>query len=488
MMITVEEILFGVSILLLIAIMASKTSEKLGVPVLLLFLLIGMIAGSDGLNLIYFDDVWLAQTIGIVALVFILFDGGIRTEWSHVRTTLREGIALATVGVFLTAVLLGLFAAYVLHFSPLQGMLLGAIVSSTDAAAVFAVLRSKRISLKGRLKPLLELESGSNDPMAVFLTISIIYLLTQPGLTVIDIIPLFFIQLIVGAAIGYGMAMIGVFVINRLRLEYEGLYPVVTISLILLTYAIASVLGGSGILAVYMAGVLMGNRNFIHKNSLRYFHDGAAWLMQIVMFLTMGLLVFPSQLVGIMPAGLLLAAFLMLAARPASVFITMVFSKAGLNEKLLISWVGLRGSVPIILATFPLLAGVDDSHTIFNIVFFIVVASVLLQGTTIPYVARLLKLEKPIETGLACPAEQVHIGGLASDIVELRVPEGSPAAGISILELNLPPGVLIVTLKRGDRTMIPEGGTIVEAGDTLLALIDPGQVDNVCTGLGITHD
>jgi cell volume regulation protein A len=486
-MLSVELIILGAALFLLMGIIASKTSEKLGVPVLLLFLLIGMIAGSDGLNIVYFDDAWLAQAIGIVALVFILFDGGISTKWEIVRPVLKKGIALSTAGVFLTALLLGLFATYVLGFSPLQGLLLGAIVSSTDAAAVFAVLRSKRISLKGTLKPLLELESGSNDPMAVFLTVSVIYLLTQPGLTVFNVLPIFFSQLVLGSIVGYGVAKIGIVVINRLRLEYEGLYPVLSVSLILLTYGVATVLGGSGILAVYITGVVMGNSNFIHKNSLRYFHDGLAWLMQIVMFLTMGLLVFPSQLVPIIGAGLLISLFLMVVARPISVFLTLAFSKDSVNEKLLVSWVGLRGSVPIILATFPLLAGVDDAHTIFNLVFFIVVFSVLLQGTTIPLVSRLLRVQEPADARIKCATDQIHVGDLGSDIVELKVPAGSPAVGRSILDLNLPKGILIVTVRRGDQMFIPGGSTVIEKGDTLLVLMTMEHMDKVCTDLGINR-
>lgn len=486
-MISIEIILFGAAILLLLGILASKTSEKLGVPVLLLFLLIGMIAGSDGLNLIYFDDAWLAQSIGIVALAFILFDGGISTKWKNVRSVIEDGALLSTLGVLLTAVILGVFSAYVLKLPLLYGLLLGAIVSSTDAAAVFAVLRSKKVSLKGRLKPLLELESGSNDPMAVFLTISVIYLIATPQSSLINVIPIFFSQLIIGAFVGYGMARVSLGLINRLRLEYEGLYPVFTVSTVLLTYGLAALLGGSGILAVYLLGLIYGNSKFIHKTSLRYFHDGLAWIMQIVMFLTMGLLVFPAQLIPILPAGIIISLFLMLIARPVSVFLTMILSKFGFKEKLLISWVGLRGSVPIILATFPLIAGIDNGHTIFNLVFFIVVVSVLLQGASIPYIARLLKLEEPDVAVLACAREQVHVGDMNSEILEIDILEDSAAAGKAVMDLDLPDGVLITTVKRGNEVIIPRGSTILEVSDTITVLANKRQRDQICPIFGLTR-
>ncbi|WP_424356959.1 potassium/proton antiporter [Methanocella sp. MCL-LM] len=487
LMLAIETILFGAAILLLLGILASKTSEKLGVPVLLLFLLIGIVAGSDGLNLIYFDDAWLAQSIGIVALAFILFDGGISTKWKNVRSVIEDGALLATLGVLLTAIILGIFAAYVLKLPLLYGLLLGAIVSSTDAAAVFAVLRSKKVSLKGRLKPLLELESGSNDPMAVFLTISIIYLIATPQSSLINVIPIFFSQLIIGAFVGYGMARVSLGLINRLRLEYEGLYPAFTVSTVLLTYGLTALLGGSGILAVYLLGLIYGNSKFIHKTSLRYFHDGLAWIMQIVMFLTMGLLVFPAQLIPILPAGIIISLFLMLIARPVSVFLTMILSKFGFKEKLLISWVGLRGSVPIILATFPLIAGIDNGHTIFNLVFFIVVVSVLLQGASIPYIARLLKLEEPDVAVLACAREQVHVGDMNSEFLEIDILEDSAAAGKAVMDLDLPDGVLITTVKRGNEVIIPRGNTVLEVNDVITVLANKRQRDQICPIFGLTR-
>lgn len=335
---SIEYVLVGGSLLLLISIIASKASSRLGVPALLLFLLIGMLAGSDGPGGIYFDDPRLAQSLGVVALTFILFAGGLDTDWESVRSVLWKGLSLSTLGALLTAVLVGWFATIALNFTWLEGLLLGAIVSSTDAAAVFATLRSKSVGLRGQLKPLLELESGSNDPMAVFLTVGFSRLLIDPTASVIDLVPMFIQQMALGAILGYVFGKGMILLVNRARLEYEGLYPVLTLALTLLTYGVTTSLGGNGFLAVYLAGLIMGNSDFIHKRSLMRFHDGIAWLMQIAMFLTLGLLVFPSRLPPVAGTGLLIAAFLMVVARPVSVLVTLLFARCSLREKLMVWW------------------------------------------------------------------------------------------------------------------------------------------------------
>jgi len=399
MTLPIEYLLLGASVLLFLSVIASKASGHTGVPALLLFLAIGMLAGSDGPGGIHFDDPWLAQSLGVVALTFILFAGGLDTDWRATRGMLWNGLALSTVGVGITAALIGWFATALLEVSWVEGLLIGSIVSSTDAAAVFAVLRSKHVSLRGPLKPLLELESGSNDPMAVFLTLGLIGLLTGKTGSAGDLVPMFVRQMALGAALGYGIGKLMVLLVNRLRLEHEGLYPVLTLSLVLFTYGASTWLGGNGFLAAYLAGLRMGHSDFTHKRSLMRFHDSVAWLMQIVMFLTLGLQVFPSQLVPIVGVGLLLSLFLMVCARPISVMVTLSFARFSLREKLMVSWVGLRGAVPIILATFPLLAGVPRANLMFNLVFFIVLTSVLLQGTSIPLVARWLKVDAPLQPG-----------------------------------------------------------------------------------------
>jgi cell volume regulation protein A len=472
MTLTIEYLLLAASGLLLLSVIASKASGRMGVPALLLFLAVGMLAGSDGPVGIPFDDPWLAQSLGVVALTFILFAGGMDTVWSQVRPVLGIGMALSTAGVALTAGLVAAFAATVLQMSWTEGLLIGAIVSSTDAAAVFGVMRSRYVSLRSPLKPLLELESGSNDPMAVFLTLGLIALITGAAGSPFDLIPMFVRQMVLGAAIGYGTGKLMVLLVNRLRLEYEGLYPVLTLSLVLLTYSGSAWLGGNGFLAVYLAGLMMGNSEFIHKRSLTRFHDGLDWLMQIAMFLTLGLQVFPTQLVPIAGPGLLLALFLMVCARPIAVFLTLAFTRLPPKDKAMVAWVGLRGAVPIILATFPLLAGVPQAAMIFNLVFFIVLTSVLLQGTSIPLVARWLKVDEPLKRRLDASPSWDAPARLKSGLIEVTIPESSVAVGQRVLDLGLPPRTFLLLIGRNGQCFVPDGSTVLEAHDSLLVFTD----------------
>jgi cell volume regulation protein A len=431
-----------------------------------------MLAGSDGPGGIHFDNASVAQSLGVVALAFILFAGGLETRWEAIRPELWKCLALSTLGVLLTALMVGLFATAVLGFSVLEGMLLGAVVSSTDAAAVFSILRSRNVSLKGRLKPLLELESGSNDPMAVFLTVGMIRLLADPASSVWDLALMFLWQMGLGGMLGYGLGKAMIFTINRSRLEHEGLYSVLTISGVLLIYGSTALMGGSGFLAVYVAGIVMGNQDFIHKKSLTLFHDGLAWLMQIAMFLTLGLLVFPKRLPSVAAVSFLVALFLMLVARPISVFASLAFARLNFRRKLMISWVGLRGAAPIILATFPLVAGIPRADMIFNVVFFIVLTSVLMQGTSIPVVARGLRVAAPISKRQKYPLEFVPTTDSRSDLVEFSIPPNSPIVGKQIVDLHLPKAALIVLLSRNDDFLVPRGGTVLEPEDRLLVLSD----------------
>jgi len=431
-----------------------------------------MLAGSEGPGGIHFDDPSIARSIGVVALALILFAGGLDTNWKSVQPVLWQGLGLSTVAVFITALLVGWFVSAVTPFSLLEGLLLGSIVSSTDAAAVFAVLRSRSVSLRGNLKPLLELESGSNDPMAVFLTTGFIGLIANPASSFAGLIPMFIQQMTLGALIGYGAGRMMIYIINHLRLEYEGLYPVLTLALVLISYSGASIVGGNGFLAVYIAGIIMGNNDFIHKRSLVRFHDGLAWLMQITMFLALGLLVFPSHILPIIGIGFLVAAFLMIVARPVSVFATLAFAKTNTREKTLVSWVGLRGAVPIILATFPLLAGIRQADMIFNLVFFIVLTSALLQGSSIPKVAKWLRVDAPLPGDTEAAYDMGEEECIICRLAEVRVPEDSELIGKQIVEAGLPENTDIVLLNRGRRIIIPTGATILEPGDVMLVLAD----------------
>lgn len=470
----IHYILLGLSSLLLLSLFATKASGKTGVPALLVFLVIGILAGVDGIGGIHFDDAWLAQSMGVIALAFILFVGGLETHWLGIRKIIWRGLSLSTIGSLTSAVLVGLFLTYVVGgFTFLEAILFGAIVSSTDAAAVFAVLRTNNVQLKGSLSELVELESGSNDPMAVFLTAGIIGLLVDAQASLIALLPSFFVEMTVGAFMGYGLGRAIVFIINKMRLEHEGLYPVLTFALVLLAYALPSALHGNGFLAVYVAGVVVGNHKFFHKRSLIRFHSGLGWLMQIMMFLTLGLLVTPRELVPVIPKGISASAFLIFIARPASVFLSLSFSSLGWREKLLISWMGLRGAVPIVLATFPLLAGIPEADTIFNLVFFTVVVSVLVQGTTIPYVARWLKLNVPANRKSQHAVQHGPTINERAQMTEVLVPYHSGMVGEPVMMLGLPEDGFVMLISREEGTLVPNGRTRLEGGDVLMVLATP---------------
>jgi len=465
-----ETILLWIAVLLFVSVVSSKLSDKFAVPVLLLFLAIGMLAGSEGIGGIHFDNAQMAKSIGIVALIFIIFSGGLDTNWKDSKSIVLPGILLATLGVLLTAIITGFFAVYILKFSILEGLLLGSIVSSTDAAAVFAVLRSKRISLKKPLKPLLEFESGSNDPMAIFLTMGFISVLTVKNMGLVSLLPRFVLDMGMGALIGYLMARAIVFLVKRLKLDYEGLYPVITIALVLFTYVIAVFLKGNGILAVYLAGLGLGQAEFPNKKFITKFHDGLAWICQIAMFITLGLLVFPSHLVPLIGAGLLITLLLMVVARPVSVLLCLLPFKLSLPKKIMVSWVGLRGSVPIILATFPFTAGLPQADVYFNVVFFVVIASVFIQGTSIPIVSKMLKLNAPFMDRKPYPIEFEKVEGIDADLNDLIVPYNSEAIGKTIRDLNVPEKCLIMLISRNNKFVIPAGSTVIQGGDVLLVL------------------
>ncbi len=465
-----EIILFGGALLVFFSVFASKASDKLGVPALLVFMLIGILAGVEGFGKVSFDNYASANMIGIVALSYILFYGGLGTNWKDVKPVLSIGVVLATLGVFLTAVVMAFFVSIIFKLGWKESFLLGAIVSSTDAAAVFSVLRSKKITLSNKLRSLLEFESASNDPMAVFLTVSALMLITTPGETPLSLLPKFFLEMGLGFGLGIVLGWISVKIINKINLDYDGLYPVLLMTFVLLIYSISTFLKGNGFLAVYVAGIIIGNSQFIHKNSLIRFNEGLAWLMQITMFLALGLLLKPSELIPYIGPGILAALVLMFIARPACVFLCTLFTKLRFNEKMMISWVGLRGAVPIILSTFPFVYGIADANKIFNIVFFVVFLSALTQGVSLGKVSDFLKLSKPLKSKKRYPIEFEQMDGINADLFEIIVPNESQAIGRKIVELQLPRKSLVALISRGDRFLIPNGSTVVEDGDVFLAL------------------
>lgn len=472
-----NEILLIASILLISAIIFNKIGGKFGVPSLVIFILVGILAGSDGILGIYFEDYTLAQFVGIVAISYILFMGGLSVNIKELKPVVTEGSILATLGVFATGIIVGLCSYFLLDLPMLECMLLGAIISSTDAAAVFGVLRSKSISLDYNLKPLLEFESGSNDPMAVFLTLGVIGLITEQ-LDSLGLVFDFFKQMLLGIAFGYLIARGTAWIINRIRLEYDSLYVVITLASVLFTYSFISIIGGNGFIGVYVCGLALASMKFVNKKTLIKFHDAVAWLMQIVMFLILGLLVNFKDGFAYTKQAFLIALILTFIARPIAVFLTTFPFKRSFKEKLMISWVGLRGAAPIVLATFPLTENVPHAMEIFNIVFFVVIISVLLQGTTIPYFAKLLKVDAPLEVNHDSVLEY---GGKDSNnkMIEFTVADNAEAAGKQLFELNLPQGALVSLIYKKGEYIIPTGSTTIEPCDVLFVLMDKAKETQV---------
>jgi cell volume regulation protein A len=475
MSVTAENILLISSLLLLAGVLASKTAGKTGIPMLLIFLTIGMLAGSDGIGGIRFDNPNIAQFLGIIALTYILYSGGLDTKWPSIKPVLKPGIVLSTLGVLLSSFSLGGFMYLISELTFLESLLFGSIVSSTDAAAVFSVLRAKSIGLKGNLRPLLELESGSNDPMAYFLTISVLGLITLETGSVWEIFPLFFIQMAVGGLMGWLFGRITVLLTNKVNLDFEGLYPVMLLALVLITYTVVDLMHGNGFLAVYISAITVGNGKMAHKKSLMRFFDGVAWLMQVIMFITLGLLVFPSQLLPISGIAIMAALFLIFVARPIGVFASLSFFKFNLREKTFISWVGLRGAVPIVFATFPIIANIEMSSMIFQIVFFIVLASVAIQATTISLVANLLKLSLPASLKMKSMLDMELTEDFKNAILEIQLPKESPIQGKKILELGFPITSLIVLVKRNGKFITPNGQTELMDEDELMIMMENNQ-------------
>jgi cell volume regulation protein A len=440
--------IFVGALLLVVSIVASDISARLGAPLLLVFIALGMLAGEDGPGGIHFDDFEIAYVIGTLALAVIIFDGGMRTKRELFRVTLWPAASLATVGVLVTALLVGIFAGWVLGLKWLHGMLIGAIVGSTDAAAVFALLRNAGATLQERVASTLEVESASNDPMAIFLTVAVLELLVA-GKTQFEagVVLAFVRQFGVGAALGLAGGRLLVWLINRLRL-HTGLYPLLAAAGGLFVFAATQQLGGSGFLAIFLAGVVLGNSRLQAAQNILRVHDGLSWLSQIVMFIILGLLVTPSEFVHIALPALAIAAFLILVARPAAVVASLAPFRFPWREQAFVAWVGLRGAVPVVLALFPLMYGVENARLFFNLAFFIVLVSLLLQGWTIAPAARLLKLEVP---PLAEPVQRVTLdipGHFEHELVGYEVQAGSMAAARELGALGLPENLQAISVVR----------------------------------------
>ncbi|TFD98284.1 potassium/proton antiporter [Jeotgalibacillus salarius] len=475
----IDSFILLTGLLLVTGVLVAKFSNKWGLPALVLFILIGMIIGSDGLGIVYFDDAQAAQLIGILALVIILFEGGMQTKWQTVKAVSLPSLSLATLGVLLTSGIVGYAAYLIFDVTLLEGLLFGAIVGSTDAAAVFSVLKERNI--KAKMGATLEAESGTNDPMAVFLTLSFIELITNENSSIWGLFPSFILQMGAGLAFGLILGKIASSALNRIKLDSSGLYPIFSVSFALLTYSITAIVGGSGFLAVYVAALIIGNNELTYRYSIFQFNEGFAWMSQIMMFIILGLLVFPGQLfsLDIVISGLILSVILIFIARPIAVFLSVIGMKYKMKEKIFISWAGLRGAVPIVLATFPVVAGLENGQLFFNVVFFIVLTSTLLQGSTISYVAKKLDLVGPKKDTPHHSLELISIGKANAEMIQFHTNRDIEIVGKKLKDLNFPHQATISAIVRNDNLISPYGETQIKAGDFLYILVNTKHKEEV---------
>lgn len=470
-MFLIDQLILVASVLILLGILSSKLSARLGLPMLVLFLLVGMLAGEEGFGRLAFNNPQFAHAVGTIALAFILFDGGLQTPLSAVKKVWKPASILATLGVMVTALLTGVAASYILSISLMEGLLIGAIVGSTDAAAVFSLLRNAGINLNERLKSTLEIESASNDPMAIFLTVTLLEVLVnglKPG---VGVLQLFFLQMGGGALVGLLIGYLTLQLLHRIQLQATGLYPVLVAAAGLLSFGLAANLGGSGFLAIFICGVMIGNNKFAFQKTTFLFHDGLAWLSQIMMFVMLGLLINPSSLLDVWWQGLLIAAVLIFVARPLAVLPVLKWFGFSLRQMTLVSWVGLRGSVPIILAIFPLMYGLPGAELIFNAVFFVVLISATLQGSTLAWIAKKLDLIEPVTAKPAATLEITALGDVDAEIVEYTLAAGSRAINRRLSRMALPEGVVVAMITRQEQIIPPRGSTVLEAGDHLFVVL-----------------
>jgi cell volume regulation protein A len=463
------ELILVAAALLAAGIAASMVASRVRLPGLLLFLGLGMAIGTDGLGWIDFNDYELARTIGVVALALILFEGGLTAGFEEIRPVLRPSLALAVVGTLGTCLLCGLAASWLFDFSTLEGLLLGAIISSTDGAAIFTLLRDS--TLRRPLARTLEGEAGFNDPVAVLLVLGFIDWIQQPGYGALDMLALFAREMGIGAVVGLGVGSLAVWALRRTRLASPGLYPVATLSAAGLAFGAAATLHGSGFLAAYVAGLALGSGRIPAKQTVTVFHEGLAWVAQIAMFLALGLLVFPSQLGDVWLEGTALALILVFVARPVPAIVATAFERFSMAERVVLGWAGLRGAVPVVLATFPVIDGVEHSREFFNIVFFAVVVSTLLQGSTVEWLARRLGVTTS-EPALPRPlVETGTVRRLGAEIVEYPVGQDDAIVGQLVRELGLPRDALLSVIVRGDEALLPRGSTRIEASDRLHVMV-----------------
>lgn len=481
MNIQIEVALLILSILFFLSILAGKASSRYGVPALLLFLGVGMLFGSDGLG-IQFENIQVANAIGTVALCIILFSGGLDTKISEIRPILPQGIILATLGVLLTALVTGVVIWWVLGMtmasagiSLLTSLLLASTMASTDSASVFSILRAKNLHLKNNLRPMLELESGSNDPMAYILVITLIDLIklsNAPNYWVVG--GTLILQLGIGALLGFALGKLAVRIINRIKIGNDSLYPILIFTFCIFIFSLTYFSKGNGFLAVYIGGLVIGNSKFVHKRSSLGFFDGLAWMSQLIMFLTLGLLVNPHELIPIIIPGLIISFLMIFVTRPFTVFLSLLpFRKMPFKDKTFVSWVGLRGAVPIIFAIYPLVENVPHARLIFNIVFLCTLVSLVVQGTSLPLVARWLNLaEEPKQMNKVRNFDVGFSTDIKSVTTEIEITPKILENGNQLMHLSLPDNTLVVMVNRDNNYFVPTGQTILEEKDKILIITD----------------
>ncbi|MGO0883915.1 potassium/proton antiporter [Clostridioides difficile] len=458
------ELMIISGLVLLICITSSKVLYKFGVPILLIFILLGMLFGSDGMVGIYFDNYELTKQLCSIGLIFIMFFGGFGTNWNMAKPVAVPSILMSSLGVVITAGVTGIFCYMAIGTSLFEGLLIGAIAASTDAASVFAVLRSQKLNLKGSLASLLEVESGSNDPIAYMLTLIILTLMSNSGVELI--LPMVIKQIAFGLSIGFILAKLSVYILRNSNFEIEGFYTIFITAIALLSYALSEYVGGNGYLSVYISGIIIGNSKIPHKRSLVHFFDGISWIMQIMLFFMLGLLSFPSKLPSVFGIAMAISIFMIIIARPLATFITLAKFKFSNKEKLFISWVGLRGAASVVFAIYAVTKGVVIENDIFHIIFFIALLSVGLQGTLIPTVAR--KLDLVDDNTPVLKTFNDYDGEISSKLIEVNIDDDSKWADKSIMDSNIPEDILIVMIKRKEQVLVPKGSTVIKRGDTLV--------------------
>lgn len=458
------ELMIICGLVLLICITSSKVLYKFGVPMLLIFIILGMLFGSDGVVGIYFDNYELTRELCSFGLVFIMFYGGFGTNWKEAKPVARESILMSTFGVIITSGLTGLFCYFVLKTSLLEGLLIGSIVGSTDAASVFSILRSQKLNLKGEIASILEVESGSNDPIAYMLTLIVLTLMNNGGIS--SIVPIVIGQIIFGILIGVILSKLTVYIMRNANFEVDGFYTIFITAIAILSYALSEWVGGNGYLSVYIAGIIIGNSKIPHKRSLVHFFDGVSWIMQIMLFFVLGLLAFPSELPSVIGSSILISIFMIIIARPIATFSVLSWFKIPFKQQLFVSWVGLRGAASIVFAIYAITSGIPLENDIFHIIFFIALLSVAIQGTLIPKVARKLDLVDDTKTVLKTFTDYQE--DRSTTLIEYNVDSKSSWKEKTIMEADIPEEILIVMIKRDSEIIVPKGSTLINQGDILV--------------------